>query len=282
MDPEVERLVAEHPVTPFPASFARWLVETVARPGALHRLEGPPGEGPLAALLVVDAWDSATGAADLILLGARRPLARAEAHALVQAGERCAAAGPRGSVEITLYGATLDGAHLEELGYREGFRAHTMLRDAPPPAELPPAPEGLRFVPLEPEAAAPYREAVAAAFAGIPAMRMLPIEALREQIRMEAQKPHVRRELLLDADGAIAGFLTVDADEVRVLGRHPRWRGRGLGPLLLARALAHVAARGHRTAHLEVVASNAEALALYERVGFRRVRSVAILRKALR
>jgi ribosomal-protein-alanine N-acetyltransferase len=49
---------------------------------------------------------------------------------------------------------------------------------------------------------------------------------------------------------------------------HPEWRRRGLGRALLAHVLAEAAALGAPKATLEVRASNAPAIALYEAGGF--------------
>ena len=50
--------------------------------------------------------------------------------------------------------------------------------------------------------------------------------------------------------------------------------GQGVGSALLARAEQEIAARGIATAHLSVIASNARAIAFYERRGWQRLREV--------
>ncbi len=73
-----------------------------------------------------------------------------------------------------------------------------------------------------------------------------------------------------EAGGAPLGFALVRAAateaEVLLVAVDRRARRRGLGRALLAAALARVPAA--RVAHLEVRASNAAAIALYERLGF--------------
>ncbi len=54
---------------------------------------------------------------------------------------------------------------------------------------------------------------------------------------------------------------------------HPGWRRQGVGTALLAYSLAAATAVGAPKATLEVRASNAPALALYERAGFRQLGS---------
>jgi ribosomal protein S18 acetylase RimI-like enzyme len=50
------------------------------------------------------------------------------------------------------------------------------------------------------------------------------------------------------------------------------FRGRGVGSGLLTHAEREIAARGIAMAHLSVIASNAQAIAFYERRGWRKLR----------
>jgi RimJ/RimL family protein N-acetyltransferase len=52
------------------------------------------------------------------------------------------------------------------------------------------------------------------------------------------------------------------------MGLLPAWRGRGVGRRLAEAAIAQAQARGAERIELEVFASNARAIALYERLGF--------------
>jgi ribosomal protein S18 acetylase RimI-like enzyme len=61
---------------------------------------------------------------------------------------------------------------------------------------------------------------------------------------------------------------------VQNLGITPVHRGRGLGTVLLHHALHGFRRAGLRRAYLEVTAQNLGAIRLYERLGFRRVRTV--------
>ena len=68
--------------------------------------------------------------------------------------------------------------------------------------------------------------------------------------------------------GEVDSMGTPDAAWVNVLGVRPAWRGRGIGTLLLLRAFADLAGRGHRGVRLNVDAGNETgATRLYERVG---------------
>jgi N-acetylglutamate synthase len=64
-------------------------------------------------------------------------------------------------------------------------------------------------------------------------------------------------------EGALAGFFDVAV--------HPDFRRRGLGRRVLAAGAAWAAARGAETAWLQVSASNAPAIALYETLGLREI-----------
>jgi GNAT superfamily N-acetyltransferase len=87
------------------------------------------------------------------------------------------------------------------------------------------------------------------------------------------------RDLLLTAwtaDDALAGALALDAADAEGEGVRLRWfivadaaRGRGLGAALMARADAHMAARGWTRAWLTTFRGLDAARALYERHGFR-------------
>lgn len=83
--------------------------------------------------------------------------------------------------------------------------------------------------------------------------------------------------LLLEADGALAGFCWLKLEqrpaegrvgEIYVVGTAPEHQGRGLGKLLLARGLAHLARRAADLAAIYVDDSNRPALALYEAAAF--------------
>lgn len=80
--------------------------------------------------------------------------------------------------------------------------------------------------------------------------------------------------LLRDASGELLGSCWLKIDdglgEFYVVGVDPRLHGRGLGRSLVAAGMAHLAARGIRTASLYVDGGNAAALALYRAFGFER------------
>lgn len=74
-----------------------------------------------------------------------------------------------------------------------------------------------------------------------------------------------------DASAVLLGRVAADEAEVMVLATDPARRREGRARALLGAFLAEAAARGARTAFLEVAEDNAPALALYAGAGFARV-----------
>lgn len=70
------------------------------------------------------------------------------------------------------------------------------------------------------------------------------------------------------ADATLAGFAMVAGDEVEQVYVDGAQRGTGVAALLLDEAQRLVAAAGHHTAWLAVIASNARARRFYERHGW--------------
>jgi ribosomal protein S18 acetylase RimI-like enzyme len=61
---------------------------------------------------------------------------------------------------------------------------------------------------------------------------------------------------------------------IQNVGVVPEWRGRGLGHLLVARALEGFRLAGLRRAYLEVTAENAGAVRLYRHLGFHKAKTL--------
>ena len=66
-------------------------------------------------------------------------------------------------------------------------------------------------------------------------------------------------------------WCVLDQGELANIALAPGHRGKGLGGLLLERAMEVAQSRGVRELYLEVRASNARAIALYDRFGFEQV-----------
>lgn len=96
----------------------------------------------------------------------------------------------------------------------------------------------------------------------------------RDMYAWELQNPSVCHILVVRTpDDRVAGFcafwLVFDEIHINNLAIRPHLRGRGLGDALMRHVLAHARTLGARRATLEVRASNAPALRLYDRLGFR-------------
>jgi ribosomal-protein-alanine acetyltransferase len=90
------------------------------------------------------------------------------------------------------------------------------------------------------------------------------------------RRPDIGHPLVVrDADGVLVAYAVVwfIVDEVHIgnLAVHPQCQGRGVGTFLLRHVFAEGRRRGFGFATLEVRPSNAAALRLYERFGFRKV-----------
>lgn len=81
------------------------------------------------------------------------------------------------------------------------------------------------------------------------------------------------RTLVAERDGSVVGYvisqLVLDDVEIQNLAVTPTYRRRGIGRMLVARAISDGVARGARRVSLEVRESNAVALRLYTALGFR-------------
>jgi ribosomal-protein-alanine N-acetyltransferase len=73
-----------------------------------------------------------------------------------------------------------------------------------------------------------------------------------------------------DARAFALGRIVLDEVELLTIATHPDHRRRGLARAALAAFESTARARGAATAHLEVAAGNAPALALYDGAGYRR------------
>ena len=78
----------------------------------------------------------------------------------------------------------------------------------------------------------------------------------------------------IDNCGTVQGVKDQSFGAIQNLGITTKHRGRGLGTFLLHRALVGFRTVGLQKAYLEVTAQNAGAVKLYDRLGFRRVRTV--------
>ena len=76
-------------------------------------------------------------------------------------------------------------------------------------------------------------------------------------------------------DNEVVGYIgsqsSVDESDVMNVAVHPDWRRQGIAEQLIENLIGELKNRGSKALMLEVRASNAPAIALYEKLGFRQV-----------
>ena len=219
---------------------------------------------------VVDVIDDPSAAAELVIRGAAPGLPGsvfageviAPARAFARAVGRC-----RLNLSRPLCVRDVDEV-LERADFALHHEVFAMRRpDAVVGGPEPELPRGWRWTPLDDALVAPTPAALVEIFRDAPTTTLPPLDAFRRGAFSSAPGWH----LLLDGP-TLAGLVRLSVErtggEVRILGRHPRHRGRGLGRLLLDRALRVLAAAGAHAVSLEVAATNERALELYRAFGF--------------
>jgi ribosomal-protein-alanine N-acetyltransferase len=95
---------------------------------------------------------------------------------------------------------------------------------------------------------------------------------VRPRRRAESWLPKLLHRLNFTGPSPVLGYggswVMVDEIHIATLAIHPRWRGLGLGELLLLSLVERGAEKGARRATLEVRVSNEVALGLYRKYGF--------------
>jgi ribosomal protein S18 acetylase RimI-like enzyme len=251
----------------------------VAGPEAVRVLGDPAS--PRALGVLVDTCANAADAAELNLFATRETRAE-DTRTLVEWALALARRGPRSMMDVALYEGGADREALTGAGFASAYTLHSMrldpLRDAVPGG---PPPSGFEWRDLTPELVPALYETTCLAFADVPGAFLPDLEAYRARC---ALFPNALRSLLTDGV-RVAAFVRCevsgDAGEVLSLGRHPAFRGAGLGRLVLARGLELLLAAGARSATLEVAAVNQRALRVYDAAGFVRTGSLEIVRRSI-
>jgi mycothiol synthase len=162
------------------------------------------------------------------------------------------------------------------LARRHGFAAvrdlWVMRRSMADPLPEVPVPADVAVRGYRPQDEADLLRVNAAAFAAHPEQGGMDAKDLAARMAEPWFDP---ADLLLasDGDGRLLGFHwtkvhSPEVGEIYVLGVAPEGQGRGLGKVLAALGLRHLAARGVRTVHLYTESDNAPAVALYAGLGF--------------
>lgn len=264
-----------------PPGFARRAFGALTRgDDARWAVVGP--DGPALVGVVIDTCESRDDVANLVVLGGDPRLGDGDLHAMLGVAERIAGEGPRAFLEVELSAAQRDWERvLVARGYTASFVLEHRTRDVSPCMEVG-LPEGFRWEPVTSVTVAALHAVVGVAFAELPGAMFAPLDEFVAATL--AGEP--RAEVLLQ-DGVVVGFVRVRAGvdgtaELGSLGLVPSVRGRGLGEAVVARGIA--IARGLRPTAitLEVVATNARAARLYERLGFVRDGETPVWRAPLR
>jgi ribosomal protein S18 acetylase RimI-like enzyme len=161
-------------------------------------------------------------------------------------------------------------AALRDSGFAPVYEFCVMKRPdglAPPPPPGP-LPSGWQWVNADDSRAEAVHRALGESFAGAMSFALSPLPNFRRALAQGA----TTWRTLLDAAGEVAGLVQIapsaGTSELRTVARVPRYRGHGLGPLLVVEGLRLLHQAGAREISLDVEALNDRALALYRRFGF--------------
>jgi ribosomal protein S18 acetylase RimI-like enzyme len=242
--------------------------------------------GIVLAATVVDRAPNGVGAAGLETLGVRAPLPPAIfARLVVEPAVAFVRAGLCRALHVALPPGRLpaEGAEraLTDAGFAHAYDTFEMRRPAAAPPEPLSLPDGWSWAALDGARADEAHAALAEIFSGAPSANLMPLADFRQGVTSGAARWRV-----LLVDGRIAGLVRAvphgARGEVRIIGRRPAYRGRGLGSLLLAEGLRVLAEAGAGDVDLQVEAENDRALGLYRRFGFEVVARTPVFALALR
>lgn len=165
------------------------------------------------------------------------------------------------------------------------FKRFRMERPLDRPVPPPTLPAGFRWQPWRDDLLDLFAEVKHGCFAGELDALVFPNFAnpggCRELVRAIRERREFCRAATWLAVGPAGAVGTVQGlcltgrwGAVQNVGVLPGWRGHGVGRALVLRALHGFRSAGMRAACLEVTAANAQAVALYRRLGFRCTRTV--------
>ena len=248
--------------------------------------------GPALVSTVVDRARNGADAASLETLGVRAPIAAAPfARLVIEPAVRFARAGERRALHVALPPTLIpaDGAEqvLRDAGFAHAYDTFAMRRPGSAPAAASPEalPAGWSWAALDGARVDEAHAALVEIFRDAPSTNLTPLEDFREAVVSGASRWHV----LLDG-GRLTGLVQIalhGADgpirgEVRTIGRVPTYRGRGVGPRLVAEGLRLLREGGAGDVDLAVEAANERALDLYRRFAFEVVARTPVFALTLR
>ncbi|MFO1059451.1 MAG: GNAT family N-acetyltransferase [Dongiaceae bacterium] len=274
----LEAFVAAHALPRLPAE-PRWILnELVAAPG---KVVTAAAAGRLQAVaVVVDAGQSDSGAAELLLLAALPGQPDPPAAVALAAAAAELTAAPALELALVPRLAAAEPA-LRAQGFAPAYATFEMLLEPATAAPPLPPPAGMGWSDLDARSVEAYDAAVRDAFAGSPGLRIPPPAVL-----IAAALRHRPPARLLRQGEVVAGFVRLGLEgegtgRIELLGRRRHYRGQGLGRCLLAEGVERLCRAGARRIGLEVVAGNAQALGLYRSAGFAVVEETRVLARRL-
>jgi ribosomal protein S18 acetylase RimI-like enzyme len=250
------------------ATFRHSVSQLVSGPAAVVDLFA--GDERVAVVVILDRLGTPSDWVLAVLIAARPTLDwEAALEIVLDSAHTLAAAAQRSTVAVTCVEPLPPGmaSVLAARRQRLFMREHRMERIGPAPIPAP-LERGWRWEDVDQPGRQASIRLLQEAFAGSPLF--LPPE---EEMGRSLFTGDHRARLLLDGERP-AGFVRVMHDPLQRLGyvgpigRHPSYRGRRLGDRLLTECLSLLAARACDRVCLDVVATNATALRLYERHGF--------------
>jgi ribosomal protein S18 acetylase RimI-like enzyme len=229
------------------------------------------GAGIAMVATVIDRTRNVAESANLEMLGLRTRLPPAAyVDLVIEPARAFVHAGARRALHVVLTPSLLpaDGADeaLRAAGFSLAYEVFEMRRPASAASvELAPLPPGWSWTDLDASRADVAHAALAEMFEDAIATQLIPLGDFQKGVASGA----VSWRVLQDGD-RIAGLVRAvphrDHGELRILGRVPSYRGRGLGPRLVAEGLRLLRQTGD--VELSVEAANDRALGLYRRFGF--------------
>jgi ribosomal protein S18 acetylase RimI-like enzyme len=237
---------------------------------------------------VIDRIRNGADAANLEILGVRAaPAAASFIRLVVEPAVAFARAGERRALQVGLPPslARVDGIEdaLAGAGFAHAYDSFEMRRPAAAPAAAAAAlPPGWSWAAVDVARADAAHAVLVEMFRDAPGTSVMPLADFKRAVGSGAG----RWRALLDDGDRIAGIVRVamhgGQGQVRILGRMPAYRGRGLGAHLMAEGLRELAAAGAGDVDLSVEAANERALDLYRRFGFEIVAPTPVFARALR
>ncbi|MCA9563404.1 MAG: GNAT family N-acetyltransferase [Myxococcales bacterium] len=255
----------------FPRALIHKLLERIST-SPMCTIELVDDDETVAVAVIVDAISNASGLAILDIIAMDPAIQKSEALRLIlsEAESSLRRIKTKPGLEAPIRQPLAECSDvLAQQGFSFAFSNYEM--ETTPHAPLPevvPAPRGFTWEVANEQHARSYYEAVSAAMLPVPGGTVGSFEEIRGVLGTDSN-----RYVLMD-QGTVAGFLTLRVEPerrfgyVQLLGRHPSYRGRGLGPVLLTEGMAKLRAQGADYFALDVTATNESALSLYKRFGF--------------